>query len=465
MYTTNLDRVTKLTLEEAIRRVVLAQGFFTLNEEFLKVQSIIARTLLIRNMRIYGGRGCLMHDGCDVCDEGHCIEIMKEDEFIEFINTERGQNIISKVDYAIKETRGLIITKNKKPIKALYTHTCGGSTENSEDVLGNRILYLRKVLCDHCKDSPFFKNTKEINMDELEKKLGINLKGKNKEYLLGIIDKIFKDERGRINKINMCGREFKGVEIKKLLNLNSTNFFITPKSLLIETKGEGHGLGLCQYGGSVMAEKGYNYREIINYYYTGVEITSIYTPCIKKPLLGKIIMIDPGHGGKDSLGNIGDTGLLEKDVVLNISKFLLNELEDMGSKTYITREKDRLVPLSDRVDKCKDIMPHLFLSIHLNGFHNSSVKGAEGYYYKGDLQGKALGESILEQLSKDLSIINRGVKEANFYILRQIPVNCLWLEVDYITNPAQEMLLSKEDYLRKVSKSIADGIRQYYLIK
>src|SRR5690606_34074720 len=112
--------------------------------------------------------------------------------------------------------------------------------------------------------------------------------------------------------------------------------------------GKGDGLGLCQYGANAMAEEGIGAEEILKYYYTGVEIKKIKNPCINKPLKGKLILIDPAHGGEDSDDYIGKQGLREKDVNLSIALYLEKELETLGAKVYLTRREDKIVHLNDR---------------------------------------------------------------------------------------------------------------------
>ena len=117
--------------------------------------------------------------------------------------------------------------------------------------------------------------------------------------IIGFIEDIEKDEHGRVKSLRVAGEKISGKELAKLLNLNSTRYSIFPTGVKFITRGKGHGMGLCQYGANVMAEMGYTYLDILKYYFTGTEVRKHILPSIKKPLYGKTIIIDPGHGGED----------------------------------------------------------------------------------------------------------------------------------------------------------------------
>jgi len=179
-----------------------------------------------------------------------------------------------------------------------------------------------------------------------------------------------------------------------------------------------------------MAKKGNNFREIIQYYYTGVDIKEFELPCKRKPLINKMFVIDPGHGGEESIGIIGQRGLMEKDVVLSIAKGLKEELEALGATVKLTREEDIYVSLKKRAELSNTHRPDFFISLHMNSFGNSNISGAEVYYYRGDREGEILGNFIIEKLSKNMNIVNRGVKQSDFYLLKEVKNSSLHIELD-----------------------------------
>lgn len=452
------------SIEKLVRRMVAIQAPIDFHMEMLKVQAIIARTQLVRNTRIFGGEGCSKHEGCDICDEGHCVEIACEDYLKEIWKEDYNRNI-EKLNKAIRETEGLIITINNKPINPKYHHTCGGSTENSEKVMGNQIVYLRKVLCDYCSKSPKWDGYKELSIQEIEKRLNIKfpkLVPSLETDIKGFIDEIDRDDQGRVETIKIGGKKFKGTDVMRLLDLDSTRFSVAPVVIRFNTRGKGEGLGLCQYGGNEMAVNGYNFEEIIKYYYTGVEIKRMEKPCIRKPLSGRIIIIDPGHGGDSSVDYVGPNGLREKDIVLDIGLKVSKSLRELGAIVYLTREKDEYVSLNKRAELGNKIRPNFFISLHLNSFPNPSIHGCEIYHYKNDKDSEILARAIMNSLVKNLDVLDRGIKTADFFLLREVGVSSLQLEIDYISNPDQERKLSNKNYVNKVVKAIVQGIVDYY---
>src|SRR5690554_2034423 len=135
--------------------------------EVLKAHAIMIRTYIMRKMRLFDGKGCNKHLKSDICnDPNHCIGLLPLDD----IQEDKRKQLIQ----AVKETQNKIITFKGKVIFPYYHHTCGGSTENSERVLGNTIQYTRRVLCDHCKStSPHWQSSVEFTLEELEKRLNI----------------------------------------------------------------------------------------------------------------------------------------------------------------------------------------------------------------------------------------------------------------------------------------------------
>ena len=138
-----------------------------------------------------------------------------------------------------------------------------------------------------------------------------------------------------------------------------------------------------------------------------------------------IIVIDPGHGGKDS-GAVGINGILEKDVVLKIAKQMveLNETTFHNQyKIYLTRYKDTLISLGDRSELAKTLKADVFISLHCNHSDNSNARGLEVFVSK--KQGKYFQESILlaydlqKKLKEKIGFESRGVKFANFQVLRE----------------------------------------------
>ncbi|HHV38499.1 MAG TPA: N-acetylmuramoyl-L-alanine amidase [Tepidimicrobium sp.] len=435
----------ELPLDQIVRMLLAVEMDIIFHIEALKAQAVIIRTNLVRNSH-------------------HIIDYnIRPIEAYKDIWGSRYDKNVEKVDKAVKDTEGILILFKEKPIDAKYHVLCGGSTENAEDVMDNQVTYLRRVLCDHCVKGPHWKDEKEFEMGELERLLDIkfpDIDGNYETEILNFIEDIEKDEHGRVRAMRIGDKRFSGPQVLKLLGLNSTKFDIYPTGIRFISNGMGHGLGLCQWGANTMGLKGHGFTDILKYYYTGVDIEKVELPSIKKPLIGKIIMIDPGHGGKD-WGHKGiELGTLEKDIVLEASIKLKDSLESLGATVHLTRDEDVYIPINERVNKANSIYPDIFISLHMDYFPRSNMKGLEMFYFKKDMEGRELGEAIFNSL-KARDVFLRGLKEGNFYIFRGINVNSLLIELGYLSNGREELRFRDEGYIRSLIDGMEEGILKY----
>lgn len=456
--------VKQMELEELIKELVAATMPLTFHIESLKSQAVIMRTNIMRQMKIYGGKGVGKGIGADISTDYYPylmpLESYKDVWGKDYLNN------LELLNRVIEETEAQVIFLQDKLIEARYHPVCGGSTENSENVDGNIVNYLRKVLCNYCKEAVYYKDYKDIAIDEIEKKLGVRftktLPIKNMA-IEDMFDNIMRDEEGRVVKLSIAGKEFSGKEVMELLELNSTRFSWRPEKIRFYTRGKGDGLGLCLYGSNEMACRGKNYDEIIKYYYTGVSIEKIEKVSINCPLKGKDIVIDPGHGGDNCSDYRSSAGHREKDICLDICNLLKERLEGLGAKVYMTRSEDVNVPLSERAYYANKIQPQFFLTIHQNYYSEPSISGTEIYYYRGDSEAMLLGRKIMEQINNRVGLINRGVRSADFYLLRDVKVSSLHIELGYLSNENDLKLLTDDMTKKDLAESIAKGLLSYYL--
>lgn len=450
-------------LEDVVKELVALSMPLTFHIEALKCQSIIMRTNLLRQMKALGGLGV---EGCPEAD----VSLMPFEGYIPIaeyreIWGEQYHDNLLLLEQASDETAGEIIIYNSKPIDAKYHVVCGGATENSENVHGNIVVYLRRVLCDYCKNSPYYENNKELSIEEIQRRLGIQFPMETSEKNMNIDDmftNIVRDDTGRIVKVSVAGKEFKGHQLMSLLEIDSTRFSWYPVSIRFTSRGKGDGIGFCQYGGNQLAADGRLAADIIGYYYTGVEIVKITNSCIRNPLLGKVIVINPACGGIESPGHVGSNGLMEKDINLKIALYLEESLIEQGAKVHLIRDKDIFIPLSERSGMANQIKPHFFISIHQNFINQPTISGTEIYYYRGDKEAEKLASCIMDHMVRSIDTLNRGVKTADFFLLRDVRVSSLHIEIAYLSNPIEEEKLQDETYLKKISKAIAEGINGYY---
>jgi len=172
-----------------------------------------------------------------------------------------------------------------------------------------------------------------------------------------------------------------------------------------------------------------------------------------------VVVIDPGHGGKDS-GAPGLGGLLEKDVVLPISARVAAILEQNGIQAVLTRNADFFVELQGRVDIADRAHADLFVSVHANSIDNRpDVNGLEVYYYD---SGYNLAEVVRRTILRSIGTIkDRGTRKARFYVLRKSSMPSILVETGYMTGTEDNPRLATPEYQNRMAEAIANGILQY----
>ncbi|MFQ4146815.1 N-acetylmuramoyl-L-alanine amidase [Chlorogloeopsis sp. ULAP02] len=172
-----------------------------------------------------------------------------------------------------------------------------------------------------------------------------------------------------------------------------------------------------------------------------------------------VVLIDPGHGGKDS-GAIGIGGTREKDIILPISKKLAQILQQNGVQVVLTRNSDYFVTLPGRVAMAERVNADVFVSIHANslGLGRPDVNGLETYYYD---TGLGLARIVHNSILKSVNIRDRGVRKARFYVLRKSSMPSILVETGYLTGREDITRLRANWYQNQMAEAIARGILQY----
>ncbi|MFN6498544.1 MAG: N-acetylmuramoyl-L-alanine amidase [Nostoc sp. DedQUE01] len=172
-----------------------------------------------------------------------------------------------------------------------------------------------------------------------------------------------------------------------------------------------------------------------------------------------LVVLDPGHGGKDS-GAPGLGGLLEKDVVLPIGRRVAAILEQNGVQAVLTRDADFFVELQGRVDIAERVNATLFVSIHANSVDNRpTVNGLEVYYYE---SGYALADVVRNSILQNIPTIkDRGTRKARFYVLRKSSMPSILVETGYMSGYEDNPRLATPEYQNQMAEAIASGILKY----
>ena len=171
-----------------------------------------------------------------------------------------------------------------------------------------------------------------------------------------------------------------------------------------------------------------------------------------------LIIIDPGHGGKDT-GALGLGGIQEKDIILSISQRVGQLLENKGMQVMFTRNSDFFVSLQGRTDMANAAGADLFVSIHANSIepNRADVNGVEVYYF-GD---STLASTIYQSITQNMNVRGRGIRRARFYVLRNSKMPSTLVEVGYVTGNEDSVNLTNPNFQAQMANSIVKGVLEY----
>lgn len=261
LYLKEQNRTIELLLEDYILGSLAAEMPASFEIEALKAQAVCVRTYSLR--KIEEKRKYPMD--ADLADDIHSCQAYVSAEEFACRHPQNTKNLWQKLQQAVSETRGEIMLYDGKPIDALYHSTCGGRTESAADVWGTDLPYLRSVDCQYCRESKFFSTVQVFSNQDLQNAIA-NIDGL--EFKI-----IEKSPSGRVKKITINNQVFSGDKFREILNLPSRwwDLKIDHNHLIINSRGYGHGIGMCQYGANGMAKEGKKYREILDKYYENIQ--------------------------------------------------------------------------------------------------------------------------------------------------------------------------------------------------
>lgn len=260
---TETNKISSLKLEDYIVGVVAAEMPASFNEEALKAQAIASRTYAVYKMQNNAKEYDIV---TDVSNQGYITkDEMKKKWGSEF------EKYYQKILNAVNDTAGVIMRYNNQIIEAYYFAMSNGYTEDVELVFSEDREYLQSVKSIYEDES--LKNfivEKIYSKNEICNKLEIMCNSL-------VFTDIKRSDTGRVISIKVNNDNIKGTTFRSKLGLRSTDFTIKEENnnILITTRGYGHGVGMSQYGANGMANAGYNYEEILKYYYKNIEISSI----------------------------------------------------------------------------------------------------------------------------------------------------------------------------------------------
>lgn len=255
--------VQMMELEYYLLGVLLGEVPASFEIEALKAQAVVARTFTL----YYTNKGD-KHAGADVCTDSTCCQSYFSET--DYIAAGGLQWEVDKMRSAIAETKDQILTFNGDLVMASYFSCSGGRTEDAVAVWGTEVPYLQSVESPGEEQAQVFTKTVYYTSEQFAALLGRTLAGEPASW----IGEVSYTGGGGVAVMAVAGRSYTGTELRKLLSLNSTAFFMTADSggIWITTTGKGHRVGMSQYGADAMAALGNSYTQILAHYYQGTRI-------------------------------------------------------------------------------------------------------------------------------------------------------------------------------------------------
>jgi len=263
VWRTASKKVDTVALEEYVAGVVASEMPSGFHAEALKAQAVAARTYGLAKMEKAKTGNPQAHPEAPLCDGTHC-------------QAYRSEKISDKVRQAVLDTKGQVMYYQGTMIDQPLFHSASGErTENSEDVFSAAVPYLRSVESGQYENGAYAAETYSISLEALVKQVR-TLDGDASGESVKVLSR---SEGGRVESMQVGGATVTGRQIRELLGLRSANFTVKMitdsdggQQVLFTTSGNGHGVGMSQYGADGMGQAGFTYKEILQHYYSGVEV-------------------------------------------------------------------------------------------------------------------------------------------------------------------------------------------------
>jgi N-acetylmuramoyl-L-alanine amidase len=178
----------------------------------------------------------------------------------------------------------------------------------------------------------------------------------------------------------------------------------------------------------------------------------------------RVIMIDAGHGGSDPGASGVIPGTHEKNLVLSMCMMLQEELEQMGYTVLQTRTSDRFVSLGARTDYANEVLPYIFVSLHCNSFTDPAMEGLLTFIHPAASQdSRRLAALVESEAALASGAVEKGVREANFFVLRETVMPSILIEAGFLTHRDECGRLCDPKYQGSMMRGVAKGIDRFIL--
>lgn len=286
VYFPDRDEIAVMPLGEYLKGVVAAEMPPDFEMEALKAQFVVARTYTVRRMPQFGGKGgCPLRPEADVCADYRTGQAYMSREELE---AKYGPLVAAsywrRLSQAQAETEGEVLTYQGELIDALYHAVSGRMTESAGDYFAADLPYLVPVDDTWGADAPRLVEERRFTPEAFARALGLESGGPLAAVQASAragqppVQVTARTAGGRVKTVAIGDLTLTGREVRERLGLRSTDFQVYWEGgeIVVETFGDGHGVGMSQYGAQGMARAGKTYREILTHYYTGVELSRLF---------------------------------------------------------------------------------------------------------------------------------------------------------------------------------------------
>jgi len=267
------DAVSMVNLEEHLVGVLAAEMPAAYEPEALKAQAVAARSYILSKMDAPNAQ----HPAAVICtDPNHCKGWVSKEDALAKWKTEEQKTNWKKLESAVKATRGEYMMYEEEVVEAFFFATSGGKTENSEDVWSTSLPYLRSVESPEDKEGTNYRSTAVFTFDEFYSRISPYM-GNIPKGRAPSVSAPKRTQGGSVAEITICGKTFRGSEIRSIFGLKSANFTVSVSEdkVTFDVVGYGHGVGMSQTGANEMAKNGKKYTEILQHYYTNIQIVKM----------------------------------------------------------------------------------------------------------------------------------------------------------------------------------------------
>ena len=275
------EQITReMNLEEYLVCVVSAEVPAQFHKEAIKAQAVAARTYIYNKYKKFTAdpnTAPAEHKDAAVCtDSKHCCAYYSREKLAELHGEEWMKQYYDKLCEAVEETAGEVILYQDEPIIAVFHASSGGCrTENSEEVWSSSVPYLVSVESPGEDKREGYNTVVNVSCDEFKRKVNETYPEAqlNDDRNTWIGDMSF-TKGNSVNYINIGKIALRGTQMRSLFGLKSACFEISMlnDTVTFNVHGSGHGVGMSQHGANIMAQDGKKYKDILKWYYTGVEI-------------------------------------------------------------------------------------------------------------------------------------------------------------------------------------------------